>query len=118
MKLPRKKITILGVILLVVIALVVASPHALYYFLDSRQSPKQQLNELAVRTTQETAIIMKDHPYKKEIYQKECINQGEGEFLAFGRDTIHCTYSMNVYAPLPAKELRNVIEGAGWKRKI
>ena len=83
--------------------------------LDSRQSPEQQLKELATRTHHEAAIIMKGPQYSIETQHNGCINVGKSEFFAFGRDTIHCTYVINIHSELSGKELRKLVEAAGWR---
>lgn len=111
MKLSKKKIILVGIAILVVMTL----PFAAIYMLDSRQSPEQQLNELVIRSHREAAIIMKGHRYSTEVRQKECLNVGKSKFFSFGRDTVHCTYSINIHSLLSGKELRKLADAAGWR---
>jgi hypothetical protein len=106
------------IIVAIVAAVVVAAPFIARYALDSRQTPDQQLDKLTEHTSKETVRIMGDRKYSVQVTERRCMNQGPGEFFAFGRDTVWCTYTARIHSDQTGRELRKLIETAGWKRKL
>lgn len=116
MKLSISKKWTAGICLLIVA--LICSPFIARYLLDSHELPEQQLNKLEKRTKNEVSIIMKNNVYSVKSTERECVNQGEDEFLSLGRDTIWCIYGADINISLSGKEIRKLVESAGWKRRL
>lgn len=112
MKLTKRKVIFASL----VVAAVIASPFLGRYVLDSREPPEQQLHKLELLTNKEAAIIMAGHDYSISpvAAYNRCINQGPSAFFAFGRDTVSCSYTININSKVSGKELRKLATSAGW----
>jgi hypothetical protein len=114
MKLSKNKL----ITLIIAAGVLVFLPFAGRYLLDNHQTPNQQLDKLGERTNSETARIFQSSLYTIQITERRCLNQGKGEFFAIGRDTVWCTYTAAAHSDLSGKELRKLIESAGWEREL
>ncbi len=96
---------------------VVLAPFIAFRLLDSRETPHQQLNNLALTTNSLVGEVTAGHSYSVAVASPpHCTNQGQAAFFAFGRDTIHCTYTVDVRTDLKGQNLRIRIEQlGGWR---
>jgi hypothetical protein len=117
MKISRKTLGIV-IALPVSVLILLASPFFIRHFLDSKQTPEQQLAQLTVKANNEIDEILGSHTYSLQNTDERCLNQGQSEFFAFGRDTVWCIYGVDVHSELNGHVLRSLIEANGWKRKL